>query len=72
MNGKKKKIRLADFEAAFKTLDLDKKQQGNMFRKMGKVKSHWMGLIDISFLNEQLKADYKTLVKDRFLRLSPT
>jgi hypothetical protein len=50
---------------------MDKKQQGNVFRKMETVKSQWMDLIDISFLNKKLKVDYKSLVEDRFLRLSP-
>lgn len=70
LNGKKKKIRRSDFTAAFNTLNLDKKQQENIFRKMEKVKPQWMALIDISFLNDEFKADYKTLVENRFSRLS--
>ncbi|KAB2881286.1 HipA domain-containing protein [bacterium] len=70
LNGKKKKIRRSDFIAAFDTLNLDEKQQENIFAKMKKVKPQWMAFIDISFLNNKFKADYKVLIENRFSRLS--
>ncbi len=69
LNGKKKKIKMADFVTAFKTLKLDEKQQHNIFKKMEKSKSNWMKQIDISFLNDELKISYKSLVEERFSRL---
>ncbi|MDZ4709046.1 MAG: HipA domain-containing protein [Saprospiraceae bacterium] len=69
LNGKKKKIKMADFVTAFKTLKLDEKQQHNIFKKMEKSKSNWMKQIDISFLNDKLKISYKSLVEERFSRL---
>ncbi|MEP6845728.1 MAG: HipA domain-containing protein [Panacibacter sp.] len=70
LNGKKKKIRRSDFIAAFNTLKLDGKQQENIFRKMQKSVQKWAAFIEISFLNEEFKTKYKTLIKERFDRLS--
>lgn len=71
LNGKKKKLRSADFIAAFITLKLDTKQQENIFRKMEKAKDKWMEFIDLSFLSEDFKVLYKKLIEERFTRLIP-
>ena len=72
LNGKKKKINRNDFTAAFSAIGLDAKQQDNIFKKMERAKPAWFDLIDLSFLNEDMKAAYKNLVRDRFARLYPT
>lgn len=69
LNGKKKKINRADFIKAFETLRLDQKQQENIFKKMLKAKDEWEKIIDISFLNDEFKEAYKSLLKKRFLRI---
>ena len=69
LNGKKKKIRRNDFIAAFKTINLDTKQQENLFNKMAKAQDDWMDFIDISFLSEGFKESMKKLITDRFNRL---
>lgn len=69
LNGKKKKINRNDFIAAFTTLKLDPKQQENIFNKMKKAKSKWLDFIDISFLSEGMKAEYKNMLNERFGRL---
>ncbi|TSA25892.1 MAG: type II toxin-antitoxin system HipA family toxin [Bacteroidetes bacterium] len=69
LNGKKKKIRRNDFITAFNTLNLDMKQQENVFNKMAKAKEDWMDFIDISFLNKGFKESMKMLISDRFDRL---
>ncbi|MFT4154599.1 HipA domain-containing protein [Parafilimonas sp.] len=69
LNGKKKKIRKADFEAAFNTAKIDNKQQENIFSKMFKAKQKWMKQIDESFLSKAYKAAFKQLLEDRFKRL---
>jgi len=71
LNGKKKKINMYDFVAAFNTLGLDGKQQENIFNKMKKAKSGWLEFIEISFLNKEMKTAYKNLIQDRFTRLFP-
>jgi len=69
LNGKKRRIKRSDFEAAFNTLRLDVKQQTNIFSKMEEVKSKWMELIDISFISKEYKAEFKDLIEERFSRL---
>ena len=70
LNGKKKKIVKDDLVKAFNTSKLDQKQQENIFKKMIKAKDNWMNFIDISFLNDAYKSDYKKLIIERFNRLS--
>jgi serine/threonine-protein kinase HipA len=70
LNGKKKKLKVGDFKAAFSTLLLDEKQQENIFKKMGKHKSGWLELIDNSFLSDEFKLSYKALIDERFRRIS--
>lgn len=70
LNGKKKKIKRSDFEAAFNNGALEPKQQQNIFRKMEKVASKWFDFIDISFLNEEFKSAYKALLTERFKKLA--
>ncbi|MBK5270916.1 MAG: HipA domain-containing protein [Bacteroidia bacterium] len=70
LNGKKKKIKRSDFETAFNTLKLDPKQQENIFTKMKKILPNWEEMIDISFLDDEWKKMYKSLIKERFNRLS--
>jgi serine/threonine-protein kinase HipA len=69
LNGKKKKIKKADFLRAFATLELETKQQQNIFSKMEKARSKWMAQIDRSFLSDTLKNQYKELLEKRFERL---
>lgn len=69
LNAKKKKIKRTDFIAAFTTLNLDVKQQENIFNKMEKAKDKWIDLIDKSFLSADFKLRYKELIAERFLRL---
>jgi len=37
--------------------------------KMERAKSEWMKFIDISFLDDDLKSEYKKLLDERFGRL---
>jgi serine/threonine-protein kinase HipA len=69
LNGKKKKINRNDFVVAFTTLGLDPKQQENIFKKMEKSINNWFKLIDMSFLNEQMKSEYKQLLRTRLQRI---
>jgi serine/threonine-protein kinase HipA len=69
LNGKKKKIRRSDFIAVFNTLNLDVKQQENIFNKMARARKGWMEFIDISFVNNEFKESMKILISDRLKRL---
>ncbi len=69
LNGKKKKLKKQDFVAAMNTSKLDEKQQENIFNKMKKSESKWMQQIDMSFLSDDLKEQYKAMIQDRLNRL---
>lgn len=69
LNGKKKKINRSDFIAAFQTLDLDPKQQENIFRKMMNTKTAWMDFIGISFLSNEFKERLINIIEQRFQRI---
>ena len=69
LNGKKKKITRNDFIAAFRTLNLDPKQQENIFRKMVSAKAGWMDFIGISFLSDDFKERLMTIIEQRFKRI---
>lgn len=70
LNGKKKKINRNDFIAAFTLLGLDLKQQDNIFKKMERAKPKWFEFIEISFLSEEMKSEYRNLINKRFARLN--
>lgn len=69
LNSRKNKIKHSDFVTAFNTIGLDTKQQESIFKKMEKAHPKWELMIDISFLNQEWKAKYKELIKERFARL---
>jgi serine/threonine-protein kinase HipA len=64
LNGKKKKLKKQDFIAAMNTLDVEEKQQENIFNKMQKALP-----IDESFLSDAFKEQYKDIIKERLFRL---
>jgi serine/threonine-protein kinase HipA len=70
LNGKKKKIKKADFVAAFNTLRLDKKQQDNIFKKMIKAKAAWIDKINVSFLSQDFKDQYEELLDRQLEKIS--
>jgi serine/threonine-protein kinase HipA len=70
LNGKKKKLKKKDFIAAMGTLNINEKQQQNIFAKMEKAKLKWMNQIDISFLNTEFKEQYKKIIVERFNRIN--
>lgn len=69
LNGKKRKLKRDDFILAFSNSNLETKQIENIFKKMEGVKQNWKEFIDISFIRDELKTDYKKLIDDRFERL---
>lgn len=65
LNGKKKKLRRSDFETAFTKYRLDKKVGENIFLKFEKIAPQWVEFIDRSFLSEDMKGQYRELIKKR-------
>ena len=70
LNGKKKRLKKQDFVAAMNTLKLDEKQQENIFAKLEKAKPKWLAQIDISFLTDDFKSQYKQILIERFERIN--
>jgi serine/threonine-protein kinase HipA len=69
INGKKKKLKKNDFVAAMNTLKVEEKQQQNIFSKMEKALPKWLDWIDVSFLSEDFKEQYKSIIQERLTRL---
>lgn len=69
LNGKKKKLKKQDFVTAMTASKLDKKQQENIFLKMEKAKSKWMEQIEVSFISDDFKHQFKQIIIERFERI---
>lgn len=65
LNGKKRKIKRSDFEAAMSGCGLEEKIINNLFSKFIKVAGKWFQFIDISFLPEDMKDRYKEIIKSK-------
>lgn len=51
------------------TLEIDGKQQQNIFTKMHRSFPKWIEMIDISFLSKDYKEQYKQLLTERIKRI---
>ncbi len=69
LNGKKKKLKKQDFTMSMENLQLDPKQQQNIFTKMEKAIPAWNQLIERSFLSPPLQSQYKSIIAERAERL---
>ena len=67
--GKKRKIKKADFIASMSATGLDDKIIENVFNKFIKVKDKWFEFIDISFLPDEMKENYKTIITEKLALL---
>ena len=69
LNGRKRKITRNDFVAAFTAAKIDVKAQENIFKKFEKNKSEWMKFINLSFLKDEFKQEYKEIISQRMQKL---
>lgn len=65
LNGKKRKIKRADFETAMLSAGLEDKIIQNIFAKFSKSLDKWLEFIDVSFLPNDMKGPYKELLKGK-------
>ena len=65
LNGKKRKLKRSDFDHLLKTMKVEDKVIENTYNKFRKVLPLWYDFIDISFLPNQLRIDYKALIEHR-------
>lgn len=63
--GKKRKIKKADFISSMLASNLEDKIIENIFNKFLKIKDKWFEFIDISFLPDDMKENYKTIISER-------
>ncbi|MGM9860615.1 MAG: HipA domain-containing protein [Muribaculaceae bacterium] len=69
LNGRKKKLKKDDFIQAGNTMGIETKVISNLFNKYIKLRPKYEEAILNSFLNEELKAQYISLLKERISRL---
>jgi len=65
LNGKKRKFKRRDFDGLLMALKVEEKVMENVYNKFRKVIPAWLAFIDISFLPQQKKEEYKTLIQSR-------
>lgn len=65
LNGKKRKLKRIDFDNLLKSFKVDEKVIENVYEKFSKVLPQWYDFIDVSFLPEQTKEEYKQLIQNR-------
>lgn len=65
LNGKKNRLKRADFDVALKGSDIPKKAIENIWKRMETGMQEWDELIDNSFLSSKKKAEYKKLIIKR-------
>lgn len=65
LNGKKRKLKKVDFVNAMQTSGLSEKVTGNLFDKFLKSQDKWFQCIDISFLPDEQKVQYKQIIQKK-------
>lgn len=69
LNGKKRKLRRNDFIKSITSSGVDAKVIDNMARRFGRALPQWFWLIDRSFLPEDMRRAYKSLILRRIIML---
>lgn len=69
LNGKKKKLKQNDFIVAMKSAGISDKSISNIFTKFDKAIPFWHDFIEISFLPENVKSDYHSLINKKHKQL---
>lgn len=70
LNGKKRKIKKADFVASMQALGLEEKVINNIFAKFTKAKDRWVEFIDLSFLPDEMKEAFKVIITEKLSLLA--
>ena len=65
LNGKKRKIKKADFVTSMQASGLEDKIIENIFNKFVKAKEKWFEFIDLSFLPNEMKEAFKAIVAEK-------
>ncbi len=70
LNGKKRKIIREDFEMAMSHFEIDKRAFDNIFQRFKKVIPRWHEFIEISFLSEEMKSAYHTMIDKKTAQIN--
>lgn len=65
VNGNKCKIKHSDFKVAMSSSGLEEKIIDNLFTKFIKVADKWFEFIDLSFVPDEMKEQYKAIIKSK-------
>jgi serine/threonine-protein kinase HipA len=65
LNGKKRKLKKADFDSLWRTHRVEEKAIEPVYRKFRTALPQWYSLIDASFLPGSMKDEYKALLRRR-------
>jgi len=65
LNGKKRKIKKADFVTSMQASGLEEKVINNIFAKFVKAKEKWFEFIDLSFLPDEMKETFKAIIAEK-------
>ena len=65
LNGKKRKIKKADFATSMQASGLEEKVINNIFAKFTKAKEKWFEFIDLSFLPDEMKEGFKAIIAEK-------
>lgn len=69
LNGRKRKIKKADFEVAMQASGLDRKVMDNVFNKFLKAQDKWFEFINSSFLPDDMQEQYRVIIADKLAML---
>jgi serine/threonine-protein kinase HipA len=65
LNGKKKKLKRADFETAMRSAGIDEKAIENIFNRFAKSIPKWHDFVEISFVPDEIKMAYHKLIDEK-------
>ena len=65
LNARKRNLKKADFNHLLNTYKIDEKVIENIYEKYRKIVPQWLNFIDTSFLPQQMKEEYKSIIIKR-------
>ena len=65
LNARKRNLKKSDFNNLLNTYKIDEKVIENIYEKYRKIVPQWLNFIDTSFLPQQMKEEYKSIINKR-------
>ena len=69
LNARKNRLKLADFQALQRNLQIPDKSMDRLMKKYAAILPTWSATIDHSFISDEMKIRYKDLIRSRASRL---